>query len=140
MARVTHLASGKPARSNNHIYEFTANQAFDGDLQTYWEGGARAYPNDLEVDLGAEQTVGRLVVRLNPRRIWGARTQTIEVLAGQGAEARTVVAAADYRFDPATDNAVTIAVEATHRYWTLRFTANSEATGGQAAEVEFLAH
>jgi hypothetical protein len=132
------LAYGKYASSNNHIFDFTADRATDGDVLSYWEGAANSYPNDFTLDLGQVQDIGRLVVRLNPKRIWQPRTQTFEILtSADGSNFSTLVASKDYDFDPIdSDNSVTIAVQAKTQYLRLRFTANTEATGGQMAELE----
>ena len=131
------LAYRKPGKSNNHIFDFTADKATDGDVLTYWEGAANSYPNDFTVDLGEEKSVERLIVRLNPKRIWQARTQTIEVLAsGDGQTFTSVAAPKEYGFDPGSGNAVSIPVAAKTRFLMLRFTANTGATAGQMAELE----
>lgn len=134
----TNLAYGKYSKSNNHIYDFTSDKAFDGEVLSYWEGGANAYPNDLSVDLGSPKAVTQLVLRLNPKRIWQPRTQTIEVLASSDGETfQSVVAVQDYDFDPIDgDNSVTIPLRGTYQHLMLRFTANTEATAGQLAELE----
>jgi len=134
----TNLAYGKYAKSNNHIYEFTADKAVDGEVLSYWEGGANAYPNDLSVDLGKPTKVSKLVLKLNPKRIWQPRTQTIEVLGSDDGESfRSLVPAKAYDFDPIdSDNSVEIAVDAKVNQVMLRFTTNTEATAGQLAELE----
>lgn len=135
------LAYGKYASSNNHIYEFTADKAFDGEVLSYWEGGANAYPNDLIVDLGKKTPVGRLVVKLNPKRIWSPRTQTLEVFtSNDGTTYASAVPAKDYDFDPIDgDNSVTIGVAIETQFIKLRVTSNTEATAGQVAEFEVYA-
>ncbi|HTH14936.1 MAG TPA: discoidin domain-containing protein [Spirochaetia bacterium] len=132
------LAYGKYSTSNNHIFDFTADRATDGDVLSYWEGAANSYPNDYTLDLGQVQDIGRLVIRLNPKRIWQPRTQTFEILtSADGSNFSTLAASKDYDFDPIdSDNSVTIAVQAKTQYLRLRFTANTEATGGQMAELE----
>lgn len=137
-AGAENLALGRSVRSNNHIYEFTATKAVDGDLLTYFEGAANAYPNDLTVDLGSARRIRALRIRLNPRRIWQKRAQTIEVLvSADGVNFTTATEAAAYEFDPVTgENTVTIPLEAEARYVRLSFSSNTGATGGQAAELE----
>jgi hypothetical protein len=137
-AGAENLALGRSVRSNNHIYDFTATKAVDGDLLTYFEGAANAYPNELTVDLGAMRRIRALRIKLNPRRIWQKRAQTIEVLvSADGAAFTTALKAAEYEFDPVSgENTVTIPCEAEARYVRLSFKANTGATGGQAAELE----
>jgi hypothetical protein len=131
------LALGRPTRSNNHIYEFTAPKATDGEILTYFEGAANAYPDEIYVDLGGEKSIAALRVRLNPKMIWQARKQTLEVLvSADGTDYTQAVAPAAYQWDPATGNAVTIAFSAAAAFVKLAFTANEGSTGAQIAELE----
>jgi hypothetical protein len=131
------LALGKEAASNNHIYEFTAGKAFDGDVNTYFEGAAKAYPNILTVDLGAKKDISLLVLKLNPRRIWSARTQTIEFqTSGDGVDFASALAAKAYDFDPESKNELKVPLNTNTRFIRLVFSANSESNAGQLAELE----
>ncbi len=132
------LALGRPAVSSSNIYDFVATKAVDGEVRSYWEGGAGTYPNFLTVDLGSSQAIRGVAVKLNPARIWSPRKQTIAVLTSEDGENFTVaVPAAEYRFDPAANgNVAAIPLTATGRYVRLSFTANTEAKAGQAAEIE----
>lgn len=132
------LALGKTATENNHILDFSVEKAFDGDPVSYWEGAANAYPNVVTVDLEKKVALKSITLKLNPRKIWTARTQTIEVsVSDDGAAFRTAVPQADYEFSPLEGgNAVTIDLPTSARYIRLTFTANTEATAGQLAELE----
>ena len=79
-----------------------------------------------------------MVVKLNPASIWGPRTQTIEVLGREQSASgfTSLVAARSYSFDPASGNSVSIPVSARVADVQLKFTANSGAGGGQAAEFQ----
>jgi hypothetical protein len=134
----TNQAVGKPITASSTTQNFVATNANDNDVNTYWEGGT--YPNTLTVQLGANVDTSSVVVRLNPASIWGPRTQTIQVLGReQSATGLTsLVPAATYNFDPATGNSVTIPVAARVADVQLRFTANSGAGGGQAAEFQVI--
>ncbi|GAA3435358.1 hypothetical protein GCM10018954_049640 [Kutzneria kofuensis] len=81
-----------------------------------------------------------MVVKLNPASIWGPRTQTIEVLGREqsGSGFTSLVPAKSYSFDPASGNTVTIPVSARVADVQLKFTANSGAGGGQAAEFQVI--
>ena len=138
-AEAANIARGKPVRANNHIYEFTADKALDGEVRTYWEGAAKSYPNQITVDLGERRALAAIRIKLNPQRIWGPRTQVFTVLAsGDGQEFAPVVASAGYRFDPASNaNTVTVPLPSvTTRFLRLSFSDNDGATGGQIAELE----
>jgi hypothetical protein len=132
------LALGMPAVFSSNIYAFTGGKAVDGDISSYWEGAANSYPDVLTVDLVDSQRLGTAVVRLNPKQIWGARTQRVEVLASEdGQEFKTLVPEAEYGFDPvANANEAVIRLGAKARYLRLVITANSGATAGQVAELE----
>lgn len=134
------LALGKTAAENNHILDFSVEKAFDGDTASYWEGAANSYPNLVTVDLEKKVALKAITLKLNPRKIWTGRTQTIEVsVSDDGAAYRTVVPQADYEFSPLEGgNAVTIDLPTSARYVRLTFTANTEATAGQVAEFEVM--
>jgi hypothetical protein len=136
----TNQAVGKPITASSTTLSFVATNANDNDVNTYWEGGGGAYPANLTVQLGANVDASSVVVRLNPASIWGPRTQTIQVLGReQGATGVTsLVPATTYNFDPATGNSVSIPVAARVADVQLRFTTNSGAGGGQAAEFQVI--
>jgi len=132
------LALGKPVVASSRIDVWTANKAVDGDVSSYWEGAAQAWPGTIHVDLVSPTKISTVVVKLNPQRMWAKRTQRIEVKTGNdGATWTTLVPQADYIFDPeANANTVVIPVNVTTRYVQLVFTANTGAGNGQAAEIE----
>jgi hypothetical protein len=132
------LALGKPVTASSKIDVWTAPKAADGDLATYWEGGANQYPGTIAVDLAIPAQVSTVVLKLNPMKIWGKRTQKIEVkVSDNGSDYTTLVAAADYVFDPLTNgNVVAIPLSVKTRYIQLVYTANNAATNGQLAEFE----
>ncbi|MEV5825365.1 discoidin domain-containing protein [Spirillospora sp. NPDC052242] len=136
----TNLAEGRPISASSHVHTYVAANANDGDAATYWESGSGAYPAALTVNLGPSADLTFVVVELNPDAAWARRTQTIEVLGrtGPGDAFTTLKESADYTFDPATGNSVTIPVVARAADVRLVFTANSGAPGGQAAELRVL--
>ena len=132
------LALGKPVIASSKIDVWTANKAVDGDVSSYWEGAARAWPGTLQVDLGTPAKITTIVIKLNPQRMWAKRTQRIEIKTGNdGQNWTTAVQETEYLFDPAVNsNTVIIPAETTARYVQLVFTANSGGTNGQVAEFE----
>jgi len=128
------LALGKPITDSGHTGTFVATNANDGNTGTYWEGSG--YPNLLTVDLGSNQTVAAVILKLNST--WPTRTQTLSILGStDNVNFSTLKASAAYTFDPATANQVTISfTAATARYVRLSFTANTGAPNGQVAEFE----
>lgn len=137
-AAAANLAIRRPIASNNHVFAFTAENAVDGDVRSYWEGAANSYPNEITVDLGEPRLLSAVRIRLNPQRIWGARTQAFAVLASiEGEKFATAAESAAWKFDPAAgDNTVTVPITMTARFIRLVFTANDGATAGQVAELE----
>jgi len=130
------LALQKTITDSNHNQNYVATNANDGNVNTYWEGGANNYPNTLTVDLGSSQTVYKTTLKLNTS--WGARTQTLSVLTStDNSTYNTAVASAAYTFDPVSANTVTITfANTTARFVRLNFTANTGAVAGQVAEFE----
>ncbi|WP_329261566.1 discoidin domain-containing protein [Streptomyces sp. NBC_01478] len=135
----TNLAKGRPATATGSQDVYTPGKAVDGDATTYWESANNAFPQAWTVDLGSNQAVRRLVLKLPPSSAWGARTQTLSVLGGtDGSAYSTVVGSTGYRFDPATGNTVTVALPSgtSLRYLRLNVTANSGWPAAQFSEVE----
>jgi hypothetical protein len=136
----SNLAVGKPITASSTVFTFVAANANDDNVATYWEGAGGSYPNTLTVQLGANATVNSVVLKLNPDAAWGTRTQNIQVL-GREQSASTftnLVGAANYTFDPAAGNTVTINVSATVADVQLRITSNTGAPAGQIAEFQVI--
>ncbi|HEY0450786.1 discoidin domain-containing protein [Actinophytocola sp.] len=130
------LARGRPITASSNVPGYPPTAANDGNQGSYWESTNRAFPQSLTVDLGSQAEVSRLVLSLPTS--WGARTQTLSVLASADGTSYTAVAgSAGYRFDPAAQNTVTVPVTAgARRYLRLVFTANTGWPAGQVAEVQ----
>ncbi|SHO43404.1 CARDB domain-containing protein [Anaerocolumna xylanovorans] len=135
-ADTANLALGKTVTANNYIQNYAAANVNDGNVNTYWEGAANSYPNNLTADLGSSQSVNKIVLKLNSS--WEERFQTLSVLtSNDNTNYTTAVAPAAYTFSPSASNTVTITFnQVSARYIRLQFTANTKATGGQAAEFE----
>lgn len=133
------LALGKKVTQNGSTQIYQCRNAVDGDRFTYWEGLQSSYPNVVTVDLGEPQSISGFGILLNPRQIWSARTQEVEVqLSEDGEEFTTLLPAQTVSFDPMTDNRCYLPLDgaAEGRYVRFVFTANSGARAGQAAELE----
>ncbi|TWJ21453.1 discoidin domain-containing protein [Micromonospora endolithica] len=137
-AAPTDLARGRPTTASSHTQAYGSGNVVDGNPDTYWESANDAFPQWVQVDLGAATTVGRLVLRLPPAPAWQARTQTLSVQAStDGTTWNTVVAPAGRVFDPATGNRVTLTATATSaRYVRVRITGNTGWPAGQLSQVE----
>jgi hypothetical protein len=132
----TDLAAGKQIEASSSVFGFVASNANDGDVGTYWE--SNGFPATLTVELGANADVGSVVVKLNPDPIWGARTQSIEVLGREqsAGDFSSVVPRTDYHFDPAAQNSVTIPITGRYADVRLQVFGNTGAPGGQVAEFQ----
>ncbi|SNY42846.1 galactose-binding domain-containing protein [Paractinoplanes atraurantiacus] len=127
----TDLARGRATTASAAVQNYTSGNAVDGDAGTYWESANNAFPQWIQVDLGAATTVSRLVLKLPPS--WGARTQTIAISDGT----TTLSAAAPRVFDPASGNTVTITCPPTQaRYVQATFTGNTGWPAGQLSALE----
>ncbi|MEF9907801.1 discoidin domain-containing protein [Streptomyces sp. P9-A2] len=133
------LARGRTATATGSQDVYTPGRAVDGDANSYWESANHAFPQALTVDLGSSQAVRRLVLKLPPQSAWQARTQTLSVQGStDGSAYTTVLAARDYRFDPATGNTVTVNLPAGTglRHLRLHVTGNTGWPAAQFSEVE----
>jgi hypothetical protein len=130
------LASGRTMSDSGHSQAFVAGNANDGNQSTYWESTNNAFPQWLQVDLGASVGVNQVVLKL-PTSGWGARTETLAVQGStNGSTFSDIVASAGYTFD-GSSNVVTINVNATTtRYIRLNITANTGWPAGQISELE----
>jgi hypothetical protein len=138
----TNLSLGKTMSASSSVNGAqTPNYANDNNTSSYWESANNAFPQWLQVDLGASTSVSRIVITLPPSTSWGTRTQTLSVLGStDGTTFTTIVASAGYTFNPATGNTVTITFPATsRRYLRLNFTANTGWPAGQASEFQVYA-
>lgn len=109
-------------------------------MTTYWEGAGGSYPNTLTVDLGANANITSIVLKLNPDSAWATRTQNIQVLGHDqyGTTFNNLVSAANYTFNPASGNTVTIPVSATASAVQLKITSNTGSSAGQIAEFQVI--
>ncbi|HEV2344050.1 MAG TPA: choice-of-anchor D domain-containing protein [Actinocrinis sp.] len=135
----TNIALNKSITASGSQSGFPPTNANDGNTSSYWESTNNAFPQWLQVDLGQNYSVNKIVLTLPPSTSWGARTQTLSVLGStDGTNFSTVVGSANYTFDPtANNNTVTINfTSATARYVRLNFTANTVWPAGQVSEFE----
>ena len=136
---IENIALGKDVRQNGQTQIYNCRNVNDGDRFTYWEGAADAYPNEVTIDMGEPMEMTGARILLNPRQIWGARTQDVEVLVSDDGENFTTdCEKATLSFDPMADNSVYLPFPETvaGQYILFRFYSNSGASAGQAAEIE----
>ncbi|MFC0432127.1 choice-of-anchor D domain-containing protein [Kutzneria buriramensis] len=132
----TNLAAGKPTSESSHTQNYGSGNATDGDQSTYWESANNAFPQWVQVDLGATTGVSRVVLQLPAA--WGARSQTLSLSGStDGSTFTTLVGSASYTFDPAGNNSVTITFPAAStRYVRVNITANTGWPAGQVSELQ----
>jgi CARDB/F5/8 type C domain len=132
----TNLALGGTFTASSTTDVYAAGNAGDGNAASYWESAGNAFPQWLQVDLGASVGVDRAVLKLPPG--WGSRTETLSVqVSTTGSTFTTLVASAGYAFTAANGNAVTISFgTTTARYVRLAITANTGWPAGQISELE----
>ena len=132
----TNLAAGKATSESSHVQTYVSANTTDSDQNTYWESANNLFPQWVQVDLGSAQSASRIVLQLPAA--WGARNQTLSILAStDGTNFTTVVASASYAFAPASNNTVTITFPATtQRYFRLNITANTGWAAGQISSFQ----
>ena len=132
------LAAGKTFSASSFSDVYGAGNAGDGNANTYWESRNNAFPQWLQVDLGASVSVNQAVLKLPPATAWATRTQTLAVQGSTtGSSFTDLKAGAGYTFNPASGNTVTIDFGATTtRYLRVNVTGNTGWPAGQISEFE----
>ncbi|MEU3188898.1 discoidin domain-containing protein, partial [Streptomyces sp. NPDC006923] len=136
------LALRKPATASGYTQSYGPGNAVDGDARSYWESVNNAFPQWVQVDLGASYAVKRVVLALPPDPAWATRTQTVAVLGStNGTSFTTLAGAAGRVFDPAGGNTTTITLPTAvnTRYVRLQFTGNSGWPAGQLSSLSVYA-
>src|SRR6185312_11824197 len=97
-AASSNLALGKTMSSSGYNQTYAPGNADDGNQASYWESTNNAFPQWLEVDLGASTQVNQVVLQL-PNG-WGTRTETLSVQGStDNSNFTTIVASTGYAFD-----------------------------------------
>lgn len=132
------LAAGKSFTASSQSDVYGPGNAGDGNASSYWESANNAFPQWLQVDLGAATEVNQAVLKLPPATAWATRTQTLSISGStNGSSFSTLKAGAGYVFNPSSANTVTVDLTATSvRYLRLTFTANTGWPAGQLSELE----
>lgn len=136
------IALDKKVKQSGQTEIYNGKNVVDGDRYTYWEGAADSYPNDLTINMEGVVEMSGARILLNPRQIWGARTQEVEVqVSDDGENFTTVYPKTTLSFDPLEDNSAYMEFTevAQGQYIRFVFYSNTGAKGGQAAEIEVYA-
>ncbi|MCO5994286.1 discoidin domain-containing protein [Actinoallomurus rhizosphaericola] len=131
------LAAGKTVSASSYNDVYAPANANDGNQSTYWESANNAFPQWIQVDLGAAVGTDKVVLKL-PTANWGARTETFAVQGStDGTKYTDIVGSAGHTFDPASNNTVTIGFgTVVTRYLRLSISANTGWPAGQLSEFE----
>ncbi|HEY3479953.1 MAG TPA: discoidin domain-containing protein, partial [Streptomyces sp.] len=113
----------------------------DGNAGTYWESNSNAFPQNLTVDLGSAQSVGKVTLKLPPSTDWATRTETLAVQGStDNSTWSTLKGSGGVTFNPSSGNTATLTfTAATARYVRLNITGNDGWPAGQIAEFEVYA-
>ncbi|MER5319487.1 CARDB domain-containing protein [Streptosporangium roseum] len=132
------LSPGKATQVSSSTAGHAVSALNDSDQATYWESANHSFPQWARIDLGTATSVDQIVLKVPAPAVWQTRTQTLSVQgSADGSSYSTVVASANYTFNPATGNTVTIDFgAATHRYWRVNITANTGWPAAQISEFE----
>lgn len=133
------LALGKEVQQNGQTQTYNCRNINDGDRFTYWEGKADTYPNIVTFDLAAQCEITGVRILLNPRQLWSARDQEVELqISDDGESFTTIFEKTTLSFDPLEDNSVYLPFDAavSGQYIRFLFHSNTGAGAGQAAEIE----
>ncbi|MFF4342457.1 discoidin domain-containing protein [Kitasatospora sp. NPDC001540] len=130
------LLAGRTFTASGYSQTYVAGNVGDGNQATYWESANNAFPQWVQGDLGSAVPVNKLVLKLPTG--WEKRTETLKVQGStDGSNFTDLLASADYVFDPASGNAVTVNLATTTtRYLRLTFTGNTAWPAGQLSEFE----
>ncbi|ANE45620.1 glycosyl hydrolase [Paenibacillus swuensis] len=131
------LTLGKTITASGQADVYTPNNVKDGNPTTYWESTNNAFPQWIQVDLGANTSFDQIVLKLPAG--WETRTQTLSVQGStNGSTFTNIVGSAGYVFNPAiAGNSVTINFASTNtRYVRLNLTGNTAWPAAQLSEFE----
>ena len=136
----TNLALTATATSSSTESGFPASNVNDGNTTTYWESLDNAgYPQTLTLNFGQVLPLGSVALYLPPPSDWTTRTETFSVQGSvNGTTYTTLVASANYTFNPSTGNTVSFNLPAgtSDQYLQLVFTANTGWTAAQISEFQ----
>ncbi|MFC7041430.1 discoidin domain-containing protein, partial [Nonomuraea rubra] len=129
----TNLAAGKTATASSFTDVYRAANVTDGNQATYWESASNAFPQWIQVDLGATAGLSKVVLKLPTG--WPSRTETLSVQGStNGTSFTTIAAAATHTISPAAT--ITLPAGTTARHVRVHITANSGWPAGQLSELE----
>jgi hypothetical protein len=132
------LAAGKSVSASGVNGPYVASNVNDGNASSYWESPNNAFPQWIQLDLGAATAIDQVKLKLPPATAWSPRTQTLSLTGStDGSTFSTLAGSAGRVFDPASGNTVNIDVTAaTVRYVRVTVTGNTGWPAAQLSEFE----
>ncbi|OBZ17163.1 discoidin domain-containing protein [Bacillus sp. FJAT-26390] len=131
------LTLGKNITASGQSQTYSPSNVKDSNQATYWESTNSAFPQWIQVDLGANTSIDQIVLKIPAG--WEARTQTIAIQGSTNSTTFTnIVSPSAYAFNPSIDNnSVTISFgAASTRYVRLEVTGNTGWPAAQLSEIE----
>ncbi|WP_392873317.1 CARDB domain-containing protein [Streptomyces sp. LN499] len=130
------LALGRTVTTSGAHGAYPATNVTDGSQQSYWEGPLNAFPQWIQVDLGAQADINQVVLKLPST--WETRIQTLSVQGStDGSSFNTLSASAGRTFSPGATNTVTLDFADTGvRYVRVQVAANTGWNAAQISELE----
>ncbi|MGG3281453.1 discoidin domain-containing protein [Paenibacillus solani] len=130
------LSLGKVVTASGQTQNYGPANVNDGNPDSYWESTNHAFPQWIQIDLGTDTSINRIVLKLPTG--WESRTQSLIVQgSSNGSTFTNIVDSAAYEFNPAEGNSVTISFdEASTRYVRLSLTNNTVWPAAQLSEFE----
>ena len=128
------LSAGKPATASSSNQTYVAGNVTDGNQASYWESANNAFPQWVQVDLGAAATVTDVTLKIPGG--WGARNETVTLQGStDGSSFTTLKASASYAFTGGNTVAVDV-TDTSARYVRAAVSANTGWPAAQLSEVE----
>ncbi|MCM3257177.1 discoidin domain-containing protein [Paenibacillus lautus] len=130
------LSIGKNVTASGQSQTYGPSNVNDGNPNSYWESTNHAFPQWIQVDLGTATSINEFVLKLPAS--WEPRTQTLSVQGSlNGTTFTNITGPADYAFDPAEGNSVTVSFDETStRYVRLSVINNTTWPAAQLSEFE----
>jgi len=128
------LSSGKSATASSYNQTYVAGNVTDGNQGSYWESANNAFPQWVQIDLGAASTVTDVTLKLPSG--WGARDETLSVQGStNGSTFSTLKSSATYSISGSGAVAIDV-TDTSARYVRVNVTANTGWPAAQLSEVE----
>lgn len=129
------LALNKNVTASSQRVVDVASRGNDGNIGTWWGSIDNAYPATYTVDFGEEQSINRVVLKLDGS--WPSRTQNMEIKGSvDGVSFNTIVASKDYLFSSGDAEVVIDFNTLDVKYLRIIIHSNSEDNKAQIGEIE----